>query len=344
MRSLSLKALADSIGAELHLAKGDSEETPISAIATLGSATIGQISFLSNSKYRSQLVDTAAQAVILHPDDLPHCPCSALVLANPYVGFARAAQLLDDTPDAADDIAASAVIADDVVLGDGVKIGANAVIEAGVELGVQVQIGPGCFIGKGARIGSRTKLWANVTLYHKVVMGADCLVQSGAVIGSDGFGYANDGGEWVKIPQIGTVIIGDRVEIGASTTIDRGALDNTIIGDGVIIDNQCQIAHNVVLGENTAIAGCTVVAGSTKVGRNCTIAGMSAITGHVEIADNVHFTGMSMVTKGITEPGLYSSGVPAIPNKEWRKTMVGLRNITSLAQRVKALEKQQSDK
>lgn len=340
MSQTTLIAIADAIGAELHLANGDGKETPITSISTLAKAGIGQISFLSNSKYRSQLVDTTAQAVILHPDDLPHCPCSALVLKNPYAGFARAAQLLDDTPDSADDISPRATLADDVQLGQNVKIGANAVVESGVSIGDNSQIGPGCFIGKGVTIGSNTKLWANVTVYHRVQIGDECLFQSGSVIGSDGFGYANDGGQWVKIPQVGTVVIGNRVEVGASTTIDRGALDDTLIGDGVIIDNQCQIAHNVVLGENTAIAGCTVVAGSTKVGNNCTIAGMSAITGHVEIGDNVHFTGMSMVTKGITEPGLYSSGVPALPNKEWRKTMVGLRNITALTQRVKALEKQ----
>ncbi|MCV2884999.1 UDP-3-O-(3-hydroxymyristoyl)glucosamine N-acyltransferase [Aestuariibacter sp. AA17] len=339
MKSYTLQEIADHIGAELHLHEGDSASTSIHSIGTLANAGIGQISFLSNSKYRSQLEDTTAQAVILHPDDLPHCSCSALMTENPYLGFAYAAQLLDTTPDAASEIASSAVIGDSVSMGDGVKIGANAVIESGVTLGDYVQIGAGCVIGKNASIKKHTKLWANVTVYHDVQIGEHCLIQANAVIGSDGFGYANDKGRWVKIPQVGTVILGDRVEIGASTTIDRGAIDNTVIHDGVIIDNQCQIAHNVELGENTAIAGCTVVAGSTKVGKHCTIAGMSAITGHVEIADNVHFTGMSMVTKGIDTPGLYSSGVPASPNKEWRKSMVGLRNITSLTQRVKELEK-----
>lgn len=335
----TLGQLAEQIGATLHLAADDSADTPIYTLSTLAKAGNGQISFLANSKYRSQLVDTAAQAVILHANDLPHCPCSALVSDNPYVGFARAAQILDSTPASAQGVAASAVIANDVSLGENVSIGANAVIESGVELGDNVQIGPGCFIGKHASIGRNTKLWANVTVYHQVKMGESCLVQSGAVIGSDGFGYANENGQWIKIPQLGSVLIGDRVEIGASSTIDRGALDDTIIENGVIIDNQCQIAHNVIMGENSAIAGCSVIAGSTTIGKGCTIAGMSAITGHVEIADNVHFTGMSMVTKGISEPGLYSSGVPAVSNKEWRRNMVGLRNITDLAKRVKVLEK-----
>lgn len=335
----TLGQLAEQIGATLHLAADDTADTPIHTLATLAKAGNGQISFLSNSKYRSQLVDTAAQAVILHPDDLPHCPCSALVSDNPYVGFARAAQILDSTPASAEGIASSAVIASDVSFGENVSIGANSVIESGVELGDNVQVGAGCFIGKDVSIGENTKLWANVTIYHRVKMGASCLVQSGAVIGSDGFGYANEKGQWIKIPQLGSVQIGDRVEIGASSTIDRGALDDTVIENGVIIDNQCQIAHNVVMGENSAIAGCSVIAGSTTIGKGCTIAGMSAITGHVEIADNVHFTGMSMVTKAITEPGLYSSGVPAVSNKEWRRNMVGLRNITDLAKRVKQLEK-----
>lgn len=335
----TLGQLAEHIGATLHLAQGDTADTAIESLATLAKAGNGQISFLSNSKYRSQLVDTTAQAVILHANDLPHCPCSALVSDNPYVGFAKAAQLLDSTPDAAQGIAPSAVIANDVRIGRNVSVGANAVVESGVSLDDNVQIGPGCFIGKNASIGNGSKLWANVTIYHEVQMGRDCLVQSGAVIGSDGFGYANEHGKWVKIPQLGSVQIGDRVEIGASSTIDRGALDDTVIKDGVIIDNQCQVAHNVVIGEDSAMAGCSVIAGTTTIGRNCTLAGMTAITGHVEIADNVHFTGMSMVTKGITEPGLYSSGVPAQSNKEWRRNMVGLRNITDLAKRVKELEK-----
>ncbi|MFT2090478.1 UDP-3-O-(3-hydroxymyristoyl)glucosamine N-acyltransferase [Paraglaciecola sp. 2405UD69-4] len=339
--SVSLIELANHIGAELHLANSDTQNTPITGLSTLASAGNGQISFLSNSKYRSQLQDSMAQAIILHPDELSHCSRSALVMKNPYIGFAKAAQLLDTTPDAAHEISPHAVIAADVVLGDNVKVAANSVIETGVELGDNVQIGPGCFIGKNAKLGANTKLWANVSIYHNVVLGSDCLVQANTVIGSDGFGYANENGKWIKIPQLGSVVIGNRVEIGASTTIDRGAIDNTILADGVIIDNQCQIAHNVEIGENTAMAGCSVIAGSTVVGKNCSIAGLVGINGHIEICDGVVFTGMSMVTKSITEPGVYSSGIPAAVNKEWRKNMVALRNIASLNQRVKTLEKSQ---
>lgn len=344
MQSLSLQQLADLIGASLHLSGNDSEDTQIHSMSTLANAGIGQISFLSNSKYRSQLSDTRAQAVILHPDELSHCPTTALVHANPYVGFALVAQALDTTPDAATGIHPTAVIAEDVSMGKNVSVGANAVVETGVELGDDVQIGAGSFVGKNCQIGRHTKLWANVTVYHNSVIGEHCLVQSATVIGSDGFGYANDKGKWIKIPQLGRVVIGDRVEIGASTTIDRGALEDTVIADGVIIDNQVQIAHNVEIGENSAMAACSVIAGSSKLGKNCSVAGLCGFNGHIEICDNSHFTGMSMVTKSITEPGLYSSGMPAISNLEWRKNAVQLRKISSIAQRVKDLEKQQSKK
>ena len=339
--SISLIQLAQSIGAELHLAGTDTKDTLITGISTLVRAGNGQISFLSNSKYRNHLLDTKAQAVILHPDELSHCKCSALVMSNPYVGFAKVAQLLDTTPEPAHEISPHAVIGENVKLGKDVKIGANAVIETGVILGDKVVIGPGCFIGKNVQLGANTKLWANVSIYHNVIMGTDCLVQANTVIGSDGFGYANEKGQWIKIPQLGSVVIGNRVEIGASTTIDRGALDNTILADGVIIDNQCQIAHNVEIGENTAMAACSVIAGSTVIGKNCSMAGLVGINGHINICDNVVFTGMSMVTKSISEPGVYSSGIPAEANRDWRKNMVALRNITSLNQRVKTLEKNQ---
>lgn len=336
---LSLAELAEKIGATLALSKSASELDLVHSIAPLTQARDGQISFLSNSKYRNQLKDTTAMAVIVHPDDVEDCPCSALVHENPYVAFAYAAQALDTTPPIATDVAASAVIADDVVFGKNVKVGANAVIESGVKLEDDVEIGAGCFVGQGASLGKGTRLWANVSVYHKVVIGQHCLIQANSVIGSDGFGYANDKGQWIKIPQLGTVIIGDGVEIGASTTVDRGALGDTEIASNCIIDNQVQLAHNVCLGEGTAIAACSVIAGSTKVGRYCSLAGLVGVNGHINICDGVVFTGMSMVTKDIKESGVYSSGMPAAPNKEWRKNAVMLRNLGSLSQRVKDLEK-----
>jgi UDP-3-O-[3-hydroxymyristoyl] glucosamine N-acyltransferase len=222
-----------------------------------------------------------------------------------------------------------------------VSIGANAVIEKGVSLADNVSIGAGCFIGQNVKIGSSTALWANCTVYHQVEIGHDCLIQANTVIGSDGFGYAPVKGQyqWHKIPQLGSVIIGNRVEIGASTTIDRGALDNTHIKDGVILDNQIQIAHNVIIGENTAMAACSVIAGSSIIGKNCTIAGLVGINGHINVADNCVFTGMAMVTKDISTPGVYSSGMPAAPNKDWNKTNARVKRLDSLTKRVIELEK-----
>ena len=263
MFSIRLADLAQQLDAELH---GDGDIV-ISGVASMQSAQSGQITFLSNSRYREQLAACQASAVVLTEADLEFFPGAALVVKNPYLTYARMAQLLDTTPQPAKDIAPSAAIDATAKLGNNVSIGANAVIESDVVLGDNVVIGPGCFVGKKTRIGDGSRLWANVSVYHEIEIGQNCLIQSGTVIGADGFGYANDRGNWVKIPQLGTVIIGDNVEIGACTTIDRGALDNTQIGNGVIIDNQCQIAHNVVIGDNTAVAGGVIMAGSLKIDR-----------------------------------------------------------------------------
>jgi UDP-3-O-[3-hydroxymyristoyl] glucosamine N-acyltransferase len=335
MSSIRLADLAQQLDADLH---GDGELV-ISGIASMQSAQSGQITFLSNSRYREQLVTCKASAVVLTEADLDCVQGAALVVKDPYLTYARMAQILDSTPQPAKDIAPSAVIDASAKLGQYVSIGANAVIESGVELGDNVVIGAGCFVGKNTRIGDGTRLWANVSIYHEIQIGERCLIQSGTVIGADGFGYANDRGNWVKIPQLGTVIIGDRVEIGACTTIDRGALDNTQIGNGVIIDNQCQIAHNVVIGDNTAVAGGVIMAGSLKIGRYCMIGGASVINGHMEICDKVTVTGMGMVMRPITQPGVYSSGIPLQPNKTWRKTAALVMNIDEISKRLKAIER-----
>ncbi|HDL7749683.1 TPA: UDP-3-O-(3-hydroxymyristoyl)glucosamine N-acyltransferase [Yersinia enterocolitica] len=335
MPSIRLADLAQQLDAQVH---GDGDLV-ITGIASMHSAEPSQITFLSNSRYQEQLATCNAGAVVLTEADLPFCKSAALVVKNPYLTYARMAQIMDTTPQPAQDIAASAVISPQATLGENVSIGANAVIESGVVLGDNVVIGAGCFIGKNTHIGAGSRLWANVSVYHEVVIGQNCLIQSGTVIGADGFGYANDRGNWIKIPQLGSVHIGDRVEIGACTTIDRGALDNTIIGNGVIIDNQCQIAHNVVIGDNTAVAGGVIMAGSLKVGRYCMIGGASVINGHMEICDKVTITGMGMVMRPITEPGLYSSGIPLQPNKVWRKTAALVMNIDGINKRLKAIER-----
>lgn len=337
--SYTLIEIAEIIGAKVvYSSSHDGQICTVNSLSTLASAKNGQIAFLANSKYRQQLSDTQASAVIISEDCLADCHTNALVMANPYMGYALVAKLLDTTPDTAMAIHTSAVIDATAQLGNNVSIGANAVIESGVILSDNVSIGAGCFIGKNAKIGSNTSLWSNVSIYHAVEIGQDCLIQANTVIGSDGFGYANDKGQWLKIPQLGTVIIGNRVEIGASTTIDRGALENTVIKDGVILDNQIQIAHNVIIGENTAMAACSVIAGSTVIGKNCSISGLVGINGHISIVDGCVFTGRAMVTKSITEAGVYSSGSPAILNKEWNKTNARVRKLDDMAKRLKALE------
>jgi len=332
--SYTLKQLADKIGAEVH---GD-EGYLIDSLATLSMANAQQISFLANKKYNQQLASTNAGAVIISSQSLSDCKTNALVMDNPYLGYALTAQMLDTTPKPAQNIHPSAQISTDVSLGKNVAIGANAIIEQGVVIGDNAIIGAGCFIGEESKIGEHTKLWANVSIYHRVEIGHNCLIQANTVIGSDGFGYANNKGEWLKIPQLGTVIIGNNVEIGASTTIDRGALENTVISDGVILDNQIQIAHNVVIGENTAMAACSVIAGSTTIGKNCVIAGLVGINGHIDVGDGIVFTGMTMVTKNITEPGVYSSGMPCQTNKDWNKNNARIRKLESIISRMKSAE------
>ena len=340
MSEYLLSDLAERLDAQLI---GDAA-CRILSIATLESAGAGQLSFLSNSKYRKFLAETSAAAVLISADDVPFVApgVNALVVKDPYVAFARVAQLLDTTPAAANGIHPTAIIDSSATLGANVSVGAGAVVSAGVRVADNVQIGAGCFIGEQAEIGSATKLWANVTVYHRVRIGQRCIVHSGAVLGADGFGFANERGNWLKIPQTGTVRIGDDCEIGANTTIDRGAIEDTQIGNNVIIDNQCQIAHNVHIGDHTAMAGCTVVAGSTKIGRYCIIGGAVVINGHIDICDGAQISGMAMVMKPITEKGVYSSGIPATSNLEWRKNTAKLRQIEQLYQRVKQLENQLS--
>lgn len=332
----NLQQLAELLQAQLH---GDGA-TEISAVATLESAGPSQITFLSNSKYRKFLQQTQASVVLIKAEDLEFCPVAALVVADPYVAFAKVAQLLDSTPNAAYGVHPSACIDETATVDSSAQIGPNAVISRGAVIGANVQIGAGTFIGEYAVIADDCKLWANVSIYHRVQIGAKTIIHSGAVIGGDGFGFANQRGQWLKIPQVGTVIVGEQCEIGAGSTIDRGALADTIIGRNVIIDNLVQIAHNVQVGDHTAIAGCTVVAGSTKIGKYCIFGGACAVNGHIEICDGVQITGMSMITKSITEKGVYSSGMPAAANLEWRKNSARYRQLDQMYQRLRDLEKQ----
>lgn len=336
MMQITLAELAQKIGATYH---GDANFV-IRGVASLTSAGPTDVAFFSNPKLAEQLIRCQAGAIILPEQALPHFQGNALVMANPYLGFALAAQALDSSPAPSDAIAPSAVIDPTAQLGTGVTVGANAVIEAGAVIGDNTAIGAGVFIGKQAKIGTNGRIWANVSIYHQVEIGHNTVIQSGAVIGSDGFGNAPDQGKWVEIPQLGSVIIGDNVRIGANTCIDRGALENTIIHNGVVIDNLCQIAHNCEIGENTAIAGAATFAGSLKIGKNCMVGGAAVVNGHMEICDNVIITGMGMVMRPIDKPGVYSSGIPLQTNKEWRKTAARTMRIDDMHKRINQLEKQ----
>lgn len=333
-----MKTLAE-IAAYLGATVVGDDQCRISRISAIQNATADSITFLDNPKYAKYLADTQASAVIIHPKLLEKCSINAVVCDNPYLAYAKLSLLFDTAaiPRNAG-IAKSAIVDPSATIADSVYIGEKVVIEADVILEAGVQVYPGSVIGKGSAVGKNTKIFANVTLYHQSQIGDNCILHSGAVIGSDGFGYAPHQGVWHKIAQLGRVVVGDNVEIGAGTTIDRGAIEDTIIGDGCIIDNQVQIAHNVKIGRGTAIAGCTVVAGSTTIGNYCVIGGACAITGHVELVNQVYVSGMSMVTKSIKEAGSYSSGIPADKTENWRKQVSRYRRLDKLEQRLKALE------
>jgi len=331
----TLAELALRIGAELA---GDHHHK-IFALAPLQTATEIHLSFIANPVYKRYLASTKAGAVICAPELAEQVVGNKLIVAHPYVSYAQLTALFDNSLTHDVGVHPSAVIGKNCVLGANICIGANAVIGDDVTLGEGVNIGPGAVVGNNTMIGSGTRLNANVTIYHGVRVGSDCVFHSGCVIGADGFGFAPSQEGWVKIHQLGGVVIGNKVEIGANTTIDRGALDDTVIEDGVIIDNLVQIGHNVRLGQNTAIAAHTAIAGSTSIGNNCMIAGAAAIAGHLTLADKVHITAMSMVSASINEAGSYSSGVPLSPTKEWRKNAARFRQLDNLATRFIKLER-----
>lgn len=338
----SLAQLAELLDAECV---GDPERK-IGGLATLASAGQGQLSFISGGQYLQALRSTSAAAVIISPDMVGSAPCDCLVTAAPYLSYAKASQLFAPVFSASGSVHPSAVISERATIHASASIAANVVIADDVIIGANSSIGPGTVIGHGSVVGEDCLIHANVTIYHGIYIANRVRIHSTTVIGADGFGYApspdRKRGGWVKIAQLGGVRIGDDVELGAGCTIDRGALDDTIIGDRVILDNQVHLAHNVEIGANTAIAGCSGIAGSTKIGSNCTIAGTVSISGHLTIADNVHITGRSMVTKSLTEPGSYSSGEVVQESRLWRKNAVRFLQLDKMAKRLKALEKTKS--
>lgn len=334
-RYFTLAQLAEILGAEL---RGDAQKA-IHGVATLQDATSEQLSFLANSQYRKQLEHTQAGAILLSSTDAHEYSGHCLVVEDPYLAYAKLSHYFDRTPQAPAGIHPSAVVADSAQVAATASIGPGAVIEEHAVIADGVSIGAQCFIGARSTIGKGGRLMARVTLYHDVSIGQRVVIQSGAVIGGEGFGFAKHEGIWHKIAQIGGVTIGDDVEIGANTTIDRGALSDTLIANGAKLDNQIQIAHNVQIGENTAIAACVGISGSAKIGRNCLLAGGVGLVGHIELCDDVFITGMTMVTHSITEPGAYSSGTAMQPAADWKKNAVRFRQLDGLAKRIRALEK-----
>ncbi|NWA03112.1 UDP-3-O-(3-hydroxymyristoyl)glucosamine N-acyltransferase [Pseudomonas gingeri] len=337
--TIKLGQLAEILGATL---RGDPEKE-ITGLATLQEAGPAQLSFLANPQYRKYLADSQAGAVLLKTADAEAYAGDSLVVANPYLSYAGISHLFDPKPKAAPGIHPSAVVAADALVDPAASIGPFVVIESGARIGAGVTIGAQCFIGARCEIGEGGWLAPRVTLYHDVRIGKRVVIQSGAVLGGEGFGFANEKGIWHKIAQIGGVLVGDDVEIGVNTAIDRGALADTILGNGVKLDNQIQIAHNVQVGDHTAMAACCGISGSTKIGKHCMLAGGVGLVGHIEICDNVFLTGMTMVTHSITEPGSYSSGTAMQPAAEWRKSAARIRQLDDIARRLRQLEKRVGD-
>ena len=316
---------------------GDADTT-VNQVATLDSAQAGQITFLASSKYRAQLAATRAGAIIVGADDADATQIPRIVCDNPYAYFARVSAFLNPTPQALPGIHPSAVIGDGAQIDSSAHVAALVVIGAGTTIGAGSVIMEGCSIGAGVTIGAEVTLYPRVVVYHDCVLGNRLIAHSGVVIGADGFGIAMDEGRWLKIPQIGRVVIGDDVEIGANTTIDRGALDDTVIEDGVKLDNQIQVAHNVRIGAHTAIAGCVGIAGSTTIGKYCRIGGSAGILGHLQIADHVEISSFTLIGKSIREPGSYTGIFPFSKYEEWRKNASHLRHLDALADKVKMLQ------
>ncbi len=318
---LDLHAISKALDGRLV---GD-KDAQMTGVATLDAAGDTQVSFFANRKYLSQLKTTKAGLVILKEDFLSFCPTSALVVEDPYFAYAKLSHYFHQRPKWQPSIAQSALVSNSAEVSEGVYIGPGVVVSDGVKVGAGSYIGANTYLGESVVIGSNTRIDPQVTIHYGVKIGDDCHIQSQTVIGGDGFGFARHKEGWMPLAQLGSVSIGHRVHVGASTTIDRGALEDTRIGDDVIIDNQVQIAHNVVIGDRTAIAACAGVSGSTHIGADCTLAGQAGVVGHLKITSDVHLCAQAQVTRSISEPGAYASGTGVMPLKDWRKLIARWR-------------------
>ena len=326
--------LAQRFGLELR-----GEDRAVHGVGTLSSATAEQLSFLANPRYRGQLGDTAAGVVVLHADEADARTGTALLARDPYVEFAKIAALFERKPVRTAGIHPTAVVDASAQVDPAAHVGPHVSIGARSRIGAGASIGPGCVIGDDCEVGEGCELVARVTLLTRVRLGRRVLVHPGAVLGADGFGIAMDRGHWIKVPQLGGVLVGDDCEIGANTTIDRGALGDTVLEEDVRLDNQIQVGHNVRIGAHTAMAGCSAVAGSASIGRHCLVGGGAGILGHLEVCDRVVITAMSLVTHSIREPGEYSSGTPLMDNRSWRKSAARFKQLDDIARRCKAGDK-----
>ena len=304
---------------------------PLTGVATLDSAGPGQIAFLANPRYRGKLASTRAAAVIVGPGDRAAATTPCIVSDNPYAYYARTVALFNPEPPVKGSIHPFAQIDGTANVDAHAEIGPFVVIGARANVGAGASIGAHCVLGEGVQVGAHTRLYPNVTIYKGCRVGERCIVHSGAVIGADGFGMARDAGRWLKIPQVGAVRIGNDVEIGANTCIDRGALDDTVIEDGVKLDNLVQVAHNVVIGAHTVVAGCSGISGSVTIGKHCMIGGGAGFVGHISICDNVSISGYTFVAKSITQPGTYTSGMPVMPHAEWLRNTTFIRRLYKIA-------------
>ncbi len=332
---VSLGELAIRFGCEL---RGD-PDVAVERVATLQEAGPGSLSFLANPRYRRHLATTRASAVVLEAGSADDCPTNSLVAANPYATYARIAQHLNPEPAFAGGRHPTAVVADGAVVDPDAWIGPHAFVGPGGRVEAGASVGPGCVLFDGVVLGTGSRLVANVTLCARVRVGARCLLHPGVVVGADGFGQAPDRDGYVKVPQLGAVVLGDDVEIGANTTIDRGTIGDTVIGRGVKIDNQVQIGHNCRIGEHTVIAGCVGISGSVTIGRRCMLGGMVGVVGHLEICDDVYLTGKTMVSHSITRPGLYSGQLPLDEARRFRRNSARFQKLDELARRVARLER-----
>lgn len=339
MLARTLGDLAVQFGCELI---GD-PDIPVNRVATLSNAGDGDLSFFANKTYREHLKATRAAAVIARDEDAASCPVPVLVSKDPYLSYARIAAELHPTAQAPAGVHASATVSASARVGAGVHVAANAFVEDDAEIGENVYIGAGVVVGPRCRVGDDSRLQANATLVQDVVIGNRCIIHSGAVLGADGFGNAMSDEGWVKVPQLGGVQVGDDVEVGANSTIDCGAIDDTVIGNGVRLDNLVQIGHNVQIGEHTAVAASAAVAGSAVIGKRCMIAGQSGIVGHINICDDVVIGGATMISKDITTPGFYVGSFPGEESREWKRKVARFRRLGELQDRVSALEKQAKD-